>query len=73
MRPEGRHRRAIERAWNATGKAVAARSEAHEADRVAAIAQRATAARYSVATVANRIARLDVVGHEVLVTGVAVR
>ena len=59
---EGRHRRAIERAWNATGKAVAARSEAHEADRVAAIAQRATAARYSVATVANRIARLEAEG-----------
>lgn len=55
---EGRHRRSIEKSWNALGNAVAAKRETDEATRRAAAAEKATAARYSVVQVANRIDKI---------------
>lgn len=55
---EGRHRRAIDKSWNALGQAVEAHREAAEAERRAEVAGKASASRYSVVTVANRIDKI---------------
>lgn len=55
---ENRHRRSIEKSWNALGNAVAATHESDEATRRAAVAEKAAAARYSVVQVANRIDKI---------------
>ena len=56
---EGRHRRAIDRAHNALGKAVAADRDADHAANRAESAARTTELRYSPVTVANRIQKLE--------------
>ncbi|WP_262338922.1 DUF3560 domain-containing protein [Gordonia sp. CNJ-863] len=56
---EGRHRRAIDRAHNALGKAVAADREADRAASRAESAARTTELRNSPVTVANRIDKLE--------------
>ena len=56
---EGRHRRAIDRAHNALGKAVAADREADHAANRAESAARTTELRNSPVTVANRIHKLE--------------
>lgn len=56
---EGRHRAALKRADAAMGRAVEAEREATEAAQRAAAASHTTGARYSVVTVANRIAKLE--------------
>lgn len=56
---EGRHRRAIDRAHNALGKAVAADREADRAASRAESAARTTELRNSPVTVANRIHKLE--------------
>lgn len=56
---ERRHRRAIEKSWDALGNAVTAERDAEEAGRRAEVASRTTAHRYSPVTVANRIKKLE--------------
>lgn len=56
---EGRHRRAHDRAWSTMSAAIAADREAENAARSARIAARATQARRSPGTVANRIMKLE--------------
>lgn len=55
---EGRHRRAVDRAWNAWSKEVAAGQAAEEAKRRAREAAAASGARNNPVTVANRIEKL---------------
>jgi hypothetical protein len=55
---EARHRRAVDRAWNAWSKEVAAGRAADEAKRRAREAAAATGARNTPVTVANRIEKL---------------
>jgi hypothetical protein len=55
---EGRHRRAVDRAWTAWSQEVRAHKDADEARRRAQEAAAAYGARTSVVTVANRIERL---------------
>jgi hypothetical protein len=55
---EGRHRRAIEKSWDSLGRAVEAGRAAKEAERRAEVAERASAARYGVVQVANRIEKI---------------
>lgn len=52
QRSQRRHEEALERAWTTMGKAIEAE---HAATEAAAAAARATSARYSPVTVANRI------------------
>lgn len=59
---ETRHRNAIDRAWNAQGRAIRADEDATEAQRRASAATTTTAHRYSPATVAGRIQRLEAEG-----------
>jgi len=59
---ETRHRNAIDRAWNAQGRAIRADEDATEAQRRASAATNTTAHRYSPATVAGRIDRLEAEG-----------
>lgn len=54
---ESRHRRDLERAWNALGQAVTAEDDAREAARRAEVAAHAAAARHAPVTVANRVQR----------------
>ncbi|MBA5846338.1 DUF3560 domain-containing protein [Gordonia amicalis] len=56
---EGRHRRAIDRAHNTLGKAVAADREADHAANRAESAARTTELRYNPVTVPNRIDKLE--------------
>lgn len=56
---EGRHLRAIDRAHNALGQAVAAEQASTHAARRAETATHTTAHRYSPTTVANRIRKLE--------------
>lgn len=56
---EGRHRRAIERAHNATGRAIHATDDAQRASQRAQSAANTTAHRYNPVTVKNRIDRLQ--------------
>ncbi|MCG7635318.1 DUF3560 domain-containing protein [Gordonia McavH-238-E] len=56
---EARHRRAIDRAHNTLGKAVAADRDADHAAHRAESAARTTEQRYSPVTVANRIQKLE--------------
>lgn len=55
---EGRHRRAISRAWSTLGTAVEAQREAEDAQTAATTATATTGARYSPVTVGNRIETL---------------
>lgn len=55
---EGRHRRAIERSWDSLGRAVEAGRDTKEAERRAEVAEKATAVRYGVVQVANRIEKI---------------
>lgn len=55
---EGRHRRAIDKSWNALGRAVEASKATEEAARRAEVAGKANAARYGVVQVANRIEKI---------------
>lgn len=55
---ENRHRRSIEKSWDALGGAVAATRAAEEAHRRAVTAAKTNAARYSVVQVANRIDKI---------------
>ena len=59
---ENRHRNAINRAWNAQGRAIRADEDATHAQRRAEAATTTTAHRYSPATVAGRIQRLEAEG-----------
>ena len=59
---ETRHRNAIDRAWSAQGRAVRAGEDATDAQRRASAATTTTAHRYSPATVAGRIQRLEAEG-----------
>ncbi|OBA50125.1 DUF3560 domain-containing protein [Kocuria sp. ICS0012] len=61
---ETRHRNAIDRAWNAQGRAIRADEDATEAQRRASAATNTTAHRYSPATVAGRIQRLEAEGRK---------
>ena len=61
---ETRHRNAIDRAWNAQGRAIRADEDATEAQRRASAATNTTAHRYSPATVAGRIERLEAEGRK---------
>lgn len=61
---ETRHRNAIDRAWNAQGRAIRADEDAAEAQRRAEAATTTTAHRYSPATVAGRIDRLEAEGRK---------
>ncbi|MXN63174.1 DUF3560 domain-containing protein [Bacillus sp. BGMRC0062] len=61
---ETRHRNAIDRAWNAQGRAIRADEDATEAQRRASAATNTTAHRYSPATVAGRIDRLEAEGRK---------
>ena len=61
---ETRHRNAIDRAWNAQGRAIRADEDATEAQRRASAATTTTAHRYSPATVAGRIDRLEAEGRK---------
>lgn len=56
---EGRHRRALDKAWSQLGKAVHAEEDAKEAARRAEVAADATDRRNAPITVANRIDRLQ--------------
>ncbi|SLG91858.1 Domain of uncharacterised function (DUF3560) [Mycobacteroides abscessus subsp. abscessus] len=56
---ERRHRRSIERAWNALGKSVEAGRAADLAHERARAAARTTAHRHNPVTVANRIEKLE--------------
>lgn len=56
---ETRHRNALEKSWNALGKAVAADGDAKRADAAAAAAAATTRRRYTPETVANRIDTLS--------------
>lgn len=56
---EGRHRRDINRAHTAMGRSVEANREADRAASAAETAAAATAGRYAVSTVANRIERIE--------------
>lgn len=56
---EHRHRRAIEKSWNALGKAVHAREDAAEADRRAESAAATTGHRHDPGVTARRIERLS--------------
>lgn len=68
---EGRHRRAINKAHNALGRAVEAGRVAEDAQRRAEVATKTNAARYSVVQVANRIdkVRAEIRGVERLLNG----
>lgn len=59
---ETRHRNAITKAWNAQGRAIRADEDATEAQRRAEVATTTRAHRYSPATVAGRIERLEAEG-----------
>lgn len=61
---ETRHRNAIDRAWNAQGRAIRADEDATEAQRRASAATNTTAHRYSPATVTGRIERLEAEGRK---------
>lgn len=61
---ETRHRNAIDRAWNAQGRAIRADEDATEAQRRANAATNTTAHRYSPATVAGRIDCLEAEGRK---------
>lgn len=56
---EGRHTRALERAWSTMGTAVEAEREAEDARTAVATAAATTGARYAPVTVGNRIERLS--------------
>lgn len=56
---EGRHRRAIDKAHDALGRAVGAEADAKEAARRAETAAHSTGARYSPITVKNRLDKLE--------------
>ena len=56
---EGRHRRAIERAHNATRKAIEATEDAEKAQARAQAAARTTERRYNPVTVKNRLDKLE--------------
>ncbi|WP_244296368.1 DUF3560 domain-containing protein [Pseudoclavibacter terrae] len=56
---EGRHRKALDRAWSSMGKSVEANEAAEEAERRAKIAASANGARHNPVTVANRIEKLQ--------------
>lgn len=61
---ETRHRNAIDKAWNAQGRAIRADEAATEAQRRAEAATHTTAHRYSPAAVAGRIERLEAEGRK---------
>lgn len=56
---EGRHTRALERAWSTMGTAVEAERDAEDARTAAMTAAATTGARYAPVTVGNRIERLS--------------
>jgi hypothetical protein len=56
---ERRHRKAIDNAWKALGKAVNTGEEAERAERRAEVAAKATEHRYNPVTVKNRIDKLE--------------